>query len=323
MNGNALIYRTLLQADLDNVRACMLDACRRIPGSIRYPVQALIESGGKRLRPALVLLSSYLCDVDHEQAITTAAAVEMLHTATLIHDDLIDNAAVRRGVRTLNAASSPMAAVLAGDVIFSLAAKLIARGGSTVLMHRFAETLETICLGEIGQMFERNGTLPSIESYYSRIYAKTASLFSLCMETGPMLASYPADKVAEGQQLGKLLGEAFQITDDVLDLVGSVAEMGKPVGTDLAQGLVTLPVLIYGREHPEDERLRAALAHEAGDTTVRDLMTAIQASQAPQQAMALAEAHIGESLSLIAKHPETPYRQALEEIARFAVYRQC
>jgi geranylgeranyl pyrophosphate synthase len=322
MNGNALIYRTLLQEDLDGVRARMLDECSRIPGAIQHPVRALIESRGKRLRPALVLLSSYLCHVDHDQAIAAAAAVEMLHTATLIHDDLIDNAAIRRGVPTLNASWSPMASVLAGDVIFSLAAKLMARGESTTLMVRFAETLETICLGEIDQMFGRNGDLPSIDSYYRRIYEKTASLFSLCVETGPILAGYPARQIARSQQLGRLLGEAFQITDDVLDLMGSTPEMGKPVGTDLAQGLVTLPVLLYGRDHPTDARLHAALTHNADDSQLRDLLADIRASQAPRQAMALAEGHVAEALRLIDAYPESPHRRALEEIAHFAVQRQ-
>jgi geranylgeranyl pyrophosphate synthase len=322
MNGDALIYRTLLQDDLDGVRTHMLDECRRIPGTIRHPVNALIESGGKRLRPALVLLSSYLCNADRRQAVITAAAVEMLHTATLIHDDLIDEAAVRRGVGTLNAAWSPMVTVLAGDVVFSLAAKLIARGGSTTLMGRFATTLETICLGEIGQMFERNGDLPSVESYYRRIYAKTASLFSLCTEAGPVLAGCSARRVARGRRLGKLLGQAFQITDDVLDLMGATAELGKPVGSDLSQGLATLPVLIYEREHPADGRLRAVLARTSDRDTLHDLMADIRVSHAPQQAMAVAEGHAAEALHLIGEHPETPYRRALEEIAHFAVRRQ-
>jgi geranylgeranyl pyrophosphate synthase len=322
MNENALTYRTLLQADLEDARMQMLDECRRIPETIRHPVNALIESGGKRLRPALVLLSAHLCHADREQAVAAAAAVEMLHTATLIHDDLIDNAGIRRGVGTLNAQGSPMVAVLAGDILFSLAAKFIARANNTALVHRFAETLETICLGEIGQMLGRNGALPSIDSYYQRIYAKTASLFSLCTEAGPILAGYPADTIALSRRLGKLLGEAFQITDDVLDLMGTTSDMGKPVGTDLAQGLATLPVLIYERDHPADARLHAVLAQKAGPTTLQGLIADIRGSLAPQQAMALAAARTEEALTLIRDYPESPHRLALEEIARFAVYRQ-
>ncbi len=321
MKGNALIYRTLLHEDLKDVRTRILDECRRIPETIRRPVDLLIESGGKRLRPALVLLSSHLYHADRSQAVTAAAAVELLHTATLIHDDLIDQAAIRRGVDTLNATWSPMATVLAGDVIFSQAAKVMARDENTVLMQRFAETLETICLGEIGQMFGRNGNLPSIDSYYRRIYAKTASLFSLCMETGPILAGCPAHTIARSRRLGRLIGEAFQITDDVLDLTGSMSEMGKPVGSDLSQGLATLPVLMYAREHP-DPRLHAVIVQRANGAILHDLIDDIRQSEAPQQALALAESHAGEALMLIREHPETPYRRALEEIVQFAIERR-
>lgn len=322
MSADTLQYRTLLCEDLEDVRALMLSECLGVPSQLRLPIQMLIEGGGKRLRPALVLLSSKLSQVDRDKALVTAAAVEMLHTATLIHDDLIDDAAVRRGVHTLNAHWTPTATVLAGDVIFALAAKLIARAGSPSLVQRFAETLETICLGEIGQMFGRNGDVPSIERYYRRIYAKTASLFSLCVESGPVLAEGSQTIIERGQRLGRLIGEAFQIADDVLDLMGTPAQMGKPVGTDLAQGLVTLPVLLYAQAHPEDARLDQVLHGTPGESDVNDLILAIRASDAPTEAMTRAEAHADEALTLMQAYPDGPYRRALEEIVRFAVRRR-
>jgi geranylgeranyl pyrophosphate synthase len=300
----------------------MLDHIEITPQATRVAVAAIINGGGKQLRPALTLLSSHICEADRGKALVSAAAVEMLHTATLIHDDLIDQTLIRRGVETLNAAWTPAATVLAGDIVFALAAKLISHSESPRLVRRFAETLETICAGEIQQMFEGHGVIPPIEAYYARIFAKTASLFSLCVETGAILAGCSDAEAQRARRFGKLLGEAFQIADDVLDLMGDTAVLGKPVGTDLRQGLVTLPVLRYYERHPDDARLQMVLNVEADEQSFLALIHDIQASDAPEWAMQQAETHIEEALDLLNVHPDTPYRRAMEEIARFSVRRR-
>ncbi len=300
----------------------MLSACQSIPDEIQKPVQALIEGGGKRLRPALVLLSAATWGADHDSAVVAAAAVELLHTATLIHDDLIDHALIRRGIQTLNARWSTTATVLAGDIVFALAAKLIARSNNTRLVARFAETLETICQGELDQMFGRNGDFPSVDAYYARIYAKTASLFELSVEVGPLLAGCAEETILLSRRVGRLIGEAFQITDDVLDLMGTQSELGKPAGADLRQGLATLPMLLYALSTPEDTRPQAVLAQKADEATTRSLAADLQASNATAQAMGLAEHHAADALSLMQTFPDTPHRHALEDLARFAVNRR-
>lgn len=322
MTVDSLQYRTLLHEELKSVQTLMLDACRHIPDPLRSPIELLIDSGGKRLRPALVLLFSKLVCADLDKTLLAAAGVEMLHTATLIHDDLIDNAQLRRGVETLNQTWSPTATVLAGDALFALAAKLIAQTENARLAYRFSETLESICVGELRQMLSRNGYLPTVEAYYDRIFAKTASLFALCAESGPILSGLDDHAMNAGRQFGKLLGEAFQVADDVLDITGTSRNLGKPVGADLHQGLITLPVILYAQAHADDKRLSAVLGHEADNATIHALVAAIRAEKADKLAMHRARAHVDEAISLLHVYEATPYRDALEEIARFAIQRQ-
>ncbi|MBN1246317.1 MAG: polyprenyl synthetase family protein, partial [Anaerolineae bacterium] len=286
------------------------------------PIERLIESGGKRLRPALVLLYARLSGVARNNALLAAAGVEMLHTATLVHDDLIDNARLRRGVETLNNRWSPTATVLAGDTMFALAAKLIARTENAALVYRFSETLESICAGELRQMLSKNGNLPTVATYYDRIFAKTASLFALCTESGPILGALDHTAVVEARQFGRLLGEAFQIADDVLDIVGTPQRLGKPAGTDLQQGVVTLPVIAYAEAHADDIRLAAVLRHEADAPTITALIDAVRAAKYDEIAMQRAEEHVQEALTILRRHPDSVYRRALEEIARFAIQRR-
>lgn len=322
MNNHWLRYRSLLASELDETTALMLQSIQTFPPEILEPIQALIEGGGKRLRPALVILSAYMCGATFSQVIPVAAAVEMLHTATLVHDDLIDQAEMRRGQQTLNRQLVPAATVLAGDAIFSIAAKLAAQSRNPTVVQRFAETLETICVGEISQMVRDKSQPPSLETYYDRIFAKTASLFALCTESGALLAECPREQIQRSRRFGKLMGEAFQIVDDVLDIVGDEAKLGKPIAVDLRQGLITLPVLYYLKAHPDDGRIHEALTNHLGEEDVTALAADIKSSTAPRQAMQQAEQHILEASQLLAQYPDSVYRRATEELASFAVTRR-
>jgi len=321
MTNHSFLYRTLLSDELHAVQDLMLDALREMPSEVQAALALIIRQGGKQLRPALVLLSAHLYGAEMARALPVAAAVELLHTATLIHDDLIDNAQMRRGAETLNAAWSPAATVLAGDVAFAWAARLASRGGSLPLMERFAETLTTICSGELSQMFKR-GALPTPDDYYARIFAKTASLFALASETGALLTDRDDAVVQRARRFGKALGEAFQIADDVLDLMGDPAMLGKPVGSDLRQGIVTLPALLYLEQHPTDARVSAAAAGAADEAALRALIADLRDSDAAARAMAQADLRAAAALDLLAASPSSPHRSALEEIVRFAVRRE-
>jgi len=308
----------------------MLEIQKRLPDPIASALAAIINGGGKRLRPALVLLSAHIFDVDTTSAIPVAAAVEMLHTATLIHDDLIDNALVRRGKQTLNANWSAAATVLTGDVAFAWAAELATRSQNLKLVERFSKTLAIICNGELNQMFANRDRLPAEADYYGRIFAKTASLFALAAESGPLLACRPKADVQKLRRFGKLLGEAFQIVDDVLDFMSDEDTLGKPVGSDLRQGIITLPVLHYCHRHPDDVRIHAVLSragykHNAqvyDENTIESLIADLRQSDAAEWAMQQAETRSTEAQALLETYPNTPYRRAMQEIAAFAVRRQ-
>ncbi len=327
MNSKGLKYTTMLRDELQAVHATMLEVQQRLPDPVAPALATIINGGGKQLRPALVLLSAHMFDVATTTAVTVAAAVEMLHTATLIHDDLIDNARVRRGKQTLNANWSAAATVLTGDVAFAWAAELATRSQSLKLVERFSETLAIICNGELNQMFDNRAQLPTEADYYDRIFAKTASLFTLAAESGPLLVRRAEADVQRLRTFGKLLGEAFQIVDDVLDFMSDEATLGKPIGGDLRQGLITLPVLHYCRRHPDDVRIHVILARNRpaqmrSENTIQSLIADLRQSDAAEWAMQQAETRAAEASALLDIYPDTPCRRAMQEIAAFTVQRQ-
>lgn len=318
---SALQYRVLLAEEIAAVERAMLPQDERIPVPVREAIASLIGRGGKRLRPALVLLGAHVFGAEIARVIPVAAAIEMLHTATLIHDDLIDGALTRRGVVTLNALWSPAATVLAGDLAFAWSAELAARGESLPLMTRFSQVLGVICGGELQQMFFGKGQIPSREEYEARIFAKTASLFALSAETGPRMANAAGEDVARWHAFGRLLGMAFQVADDILDFIADEATLGKPVGSDLRQRLVTLPVLYYLELFPHDGRVEQVLQGTADEATVDALIADVRNSEAPRLARSEAERYIEQALTQLAPYPPSPYLEAVRDIALFSLHR--
>ena len=239
-------------------------------------LQHLLSSGGKRIRPAVALLSGGMFGADPDRLVTLGAAIELLHTATLVHDDLIDGALLRRGIATLNSQWTPAATVLTGDFIFARAAKLAAETNSVPVMQLFAITLATIVNGELTQLFASRG-IASQDGYYQRIYAKTASMFELATAAATMLSSEDDQIIEDMRSFGYNIGMAFQIVDDVLDFTAEQATLGKPVASDLRQGLITLPALFYLENHPDDPEMQSILAgHFFSDERMDRLVTAIR-----------------------------------------------
>jgi len=284
-------------------------------------IDHLFSSGGKRLRPALVLLVSRFYQAASERTIALAAAVEMLHTATLVHDDLIDGSLMRRGSPTLNARWSPGATVLTGDYLFARAAHLAAQTQSVRVMDIFAHTLMIICTGELRQLFDRSEATLVREAYYRRIYAKTASLFALSTEAAAVLGGAPEDEIAAMREYGHQLGMAFQIVDDILDFVGDERTMGKPAGSDLRQGVITLPTLYYLEWHPEDPIVGSVLNGHRDAETVAQAVQRIRESGAVEAAREEARAFAQRSRQALRAFPDEPPRQALWGLADFVVER--
>jgi geranylgeranyl pyrophosphate synthase len=285
-------------------------------------LEHLLSSGGKRIRPTLGLLTGQMLGAPHDKIITLAAAVELLHNATLVHDDLIDGALLRRGNPTLNARWSPPATVLTGDFIFARAAKLAADTDHLPLMKLFAETLAVIVNGELTQLFSARG-LTSRENYYKRIYAKTASLIEMTTRTAAMISPVDEATIESMRVYGYNLGMAFQIVDDVLDFTGEQAEVGKPVGSDLLQGLVTLPAIYYAEAHPDDPDVICLTngcysEHER----MERLVIAVGKSAGVKKSLEEAQEYIRKALDSLDGMPDRVERQALYDLARYTVTRK-
>jgi geranylgeranyl pyrophosphate synthase len=257
-----------------------------------------------------------------EKLITLGASVELLHTATLVHDDLIDGALLRRGMPTLNARWSPAATVLTGDFLFARAAKLAAETDHLPLMKLFAETLATIVNGELTQMFSARGVIER-DNYYQRIYAKTASLFEMASLAAAMVATEDEEMRLSMKVFGYEVGMAFQIVDDILDFTGEESAVGKPIGSDLLNGLVTLPAIYYAEAHPDNDDI-ISLPEGGWKNTdrVQRLVDNIRQSIAIQQSMDEARRAISRALKSLSDAPLSPEREALENLAKFIVDRK-
>jgi geranylgeranyl pyrophosphate synthase len=316
-------FMSPIQASIQEVEELMRSQANDRHPELQAALDHLIIAGGKRIRPTLVLLTGNMLGADHDRLVKSAAAVELLHTATLVHDDLIDGSLLRRGNPTLNSHWSPAATVLTGDFIFARAAKLAADTDCLPLMRLFAETLAIIVNGELTQLFSSRG-LASRENYDQRIYAKTASLFEMSARAAAMISPVEPIYVEKMQQFGCSIGMAFQILDDILDFTGEQESVGKPVGSDLLQGLITLPTLYYIDRYPKDANvvilLKGNYANEA--KAMAELVQSIRSSECVQFALQDAKIMVEDAILLLKDMPAGEERRALEELACYIVDRK-
>jgi len=287
---------TLMTADLEAVSNRVLEVTE-----LSYPVASsvireIVLAGGKRLRPMLVLLAGrpFAYDANFDELITAAAGVELLHVASLVHDDTIDRAALRRGKPTLNSVMSVGGTILVGDFLFAQSAMLAARTGDVRVVSVFAATLGDLCDGQLNELFDAHRLDQDIDTYMRRISGKTASLYSGAAEMGAILGRTDAATIADIRSFAHDIGLAFQIQDDVLDLTSDDIELGKPVGNDLRQGTVTLPTLLYAKRidlhGDEGQLLRHVVTDDTfADDEVDELIAAIRASGAIEDARAESE----------------------------------
>jgi len=315
-------FLTPIQDGMLRVEALMHSQADSHHSDLAAALHQLLSSGGKRIRPAVALLTGEMLGGDPDRLVILAAAIELLHTATLVHDDLIDGAFLRRGNATLNSQWSPAATVLTGDFIFAQAARLAAETNSVTVMHLFADTLATIVNGEITQLFSGHGLVDG-EHYERRIYSKTASLFETAARTAAMLSPVDDTVVEQMRGYGYAIGMAFQIVDDILDFTGKQATVGKPTASDLRQGLATLPTLYYWEACPEDPDLKTILeGNRIGEMEMNRLISAIRDSGSIHKALERARGFIEHSLESLRDMPDNQERKALENLARYIVDRR-
>lgn len=317
-----------MRADLDRVNARVAQAAE-----VSYPVVAdllsdIVQAGGKRLRPLLLLLAgrAYDYEANFDRLVTAAAGVELLHTASLIHDDTVDRSALRRGKPTLNSMLSSGAVILIGDYLFAQSAMLAAATDSTRVVSVFASTLGDICDGQLMEIFDAQRLDQTREEYERRIYGKTASLFAGSAEMGAILGHAPESHIAALRRYGADLGTAFQIVDDILDVTGATGELGKPAGNDLRQGTVTLPTIFYlagqSNTSAQWQEIEAIVGgHAADNGAVDDAIRSIRSSGAIDKAVAVAEEYVDRAKETAALVPDDETRDLLAELADLAVHR--
>jgi geranylgeranyl pyrophosphate synthase len=311
----------LVKRQLADVEATLRHLPDLQPPNLRQAVEDIVASGGKRIRPIITLLIAGMFDqLDNPRAVSLASAVEMLHTATLVHDDLIDGSLVRRGAATLNAVWTPAATVLTGDYLFAVAANLAARTDNVRVMSIFADTLGVIVAGELQQQFTDFALRATRDDYYRRIYSKTASMFVLAATASGVICGASEAQIAALHDYGRDLGIAFQVMDDVLDFTGEQASVGKPVGSDLRRGLITLPTICYIEAHGE-AGLECALRGECDPQTYDRIVAQIRASDAIACSLDEAEAIAQNAKQALLSFPDTPYRATLMELADYTLER--
>ena len=318
---NTVSFLSPVQEQLQRVEARLhAQAGDRHP-DLRAALEQILSAGGKRIRPTLGLLVGNMLGAPEDKLITLGAAVELLHTATLVHDDLIDGSLLRRGMPTLNARWSPAATALTGDFLFARAAKLAAETDHLPLMNAFAETLATIVNGELNQMFGSRGLI-NRDNYFQRIYAKTASLFEMTATAAAMISPAGEAGVESMRIFGCETGIAFQIVDDILDFSGQQVTVGKPIGSDLLNGLVTLPAIYFAEAHPDDADVKSlSEGGWANQDRMTRLVESIRKTDSVQKAMLEARQHVERSLETLWGFEPSPEREALESLAKFIIDR--
>ncbi|MBI2851870.1 MAG: polyprenyl synthetase family protein [Chloroflexi bacterium] len=282
-----------------------------------------LRKGGKKLRPVLTLLSGKFYDYDLDRLLPMAASIEILHSATLVHDDAIDKSSVRRGQPTVNALWGEEQAVLLGDYLFAEAGALTASTGNLRVIKLFAETLKTISSGELNQALNAFNLEQSPDQYYERVGKKTAALFAMATESGAVLGRAPEESVQVLIRYGYGLGIAFQIIDDVLDFTSSEEELGKPVGSDLTQGTFTLPAMLLLKRYPRKNPVTRWFRSRTDPADARQAIEMVRNSPAiVQECFQIASGLCEEACRDLKLLPACPSRQSLYDLANYMVQRR-
>lgn len=300
-------------AGLDAVERRLIQAADGQHPLLAEALRYVFETKGKRLRPALVLLSGALGEYSLDPLVLLAASLEVVHTASLVHDDTIDEALTRRGLNTLNSVWDKHTAIVTGDFLFAKSAELAARMNSVRIMHMLSETVMSMCAGEMQQHARHNDWTISIEEYLERVGAKTASLFAMCC-SGAAVATGQNERQVEALHIfGYNVGLAFQIVDDILDFNADERTLGKPSGHDLSQGTITLPAILFIQKMDHGP-LRQRLEHGEDSQMAAELISQSSALDEAREYACRASTEAERALEIF---PDGEARRSLTEIARY------
>ena len=278
---------------------------------------------GKRMRPALVLLAGNLGSYDLNKLVPLGTAIELLHTASLVHDDVVDGAESRRGRATTNSVFDNAITVLLGDYIFANAAEMVTRTGNLHVTRLFALALMKMTSGELDQDAAAFDVGKDIQNYLARIGGKTASLFAVATEGGASLGNCPDNVIEAMRVYGWSLGMAFQIVDDILDFNGDEALMGKPVGSDLREGTITLPGLLLLERYPIDNPIKKFFtAKRSREERLQEAIAMVRSTEVLEVSMEMARDYVRRATDMLAGLPESDAKRCLAELGQYVLDRK-
>ena len=310
----------VIQSDLEELNEGLIGAVSSPVELVNEVGTHLVTAGGKRIRPALCLLSARGgSNFSLEKVLPLAEALELIHTASLVHDDVIDEADTRRGEPTANAKWDNQIAILSGDYIFARAFVLIADGGyGDYVSKRLAELVSNLSVGEIIQDHTVYQAVKDLDNYYERIQKKTADFLEICCELGGIVGGLPQEDTKKLAEYGHCIGMAFQITDDVLDIMQTSEQIGKPAGNDIRQGIVTLPVIHALNVSPDAEELADIVTNpEMDNEMVQRALSIIRATDGVEVAKAKADEYLERARQVLPAGLPAEIREAFVEVADF------
>ncbi len=313
----------LIAEDMSLVNECIQQHLRSDIVLINQLGHYIINSGGKRLRPALLLLSSRHFGYSGDKHIKLAAILEFIHTATLLHDDVVDSSKLRRGRETANQLWGNEASVLVGDFLYSRAFQMMVDVNSMRVMEILSKTTNTIAEGEVQQLMNAHDPATTEENYLAVIHNKTAKLFEAASQLGAVISDRPQQEEKAMARYGNHLGTAFQLIDDALDYNANSKQLGKNIGDDLSEGKPTLP-LLYAMWHGTETQartIRNAITN-GGLEDIKAIQQAIAETGAIEYTAALAKSESEKAILSLHSIPTSPYKEALQALARFSVERQ-
>ena len=314
----------VIKHDLEQLEDTLLAAVDSPVGIVREIGTHLVNAGGKRIRPALCLLAAHGgAGFELKRLLPLAAALELIHTASLVHDDVIDEAGTRRGVPTANAKWGNQISILSGDYIFAQAFRLVAEEGySSYVYHRLAELVGNLSTGEIIQDRQMYMASRDVEDYYGRIQKKTADFVEICCELGGVVSGMPKEEIRSLAEYGHCIGMAFQITDDILDIEQTEEKIGKPAGNDIRHGIVTLPVIRALNESPDSAELERIVTDSGmTDEMLGRAISIVKDSDGVDYAKEKADEYLERARSLLPEALPEDIREAFLMVADFIAER--
>lgn len=313
---------SLIKNDLNGVSDKILEVSKVEQPQVADNLRYVLETSGKRMRPAVVLMTGQLYRYDKEIHTHLAAAVELLHIGTLLHDDIMDKAGVRHGKPTLNTLWGGSKAVLIGDLVFANAATQAALTRNIRVIELFARTLMDMTSGELQQSMNSFNAEQGRQEYYFRISHKTASLFATASEGAAILGSAPEESVIALKDYGYYFGICFQIIDDILDIIGDERKLGKPVGSDILSGVVTLPALLVAEKEGSNESLKDVFSRRNDPIAFQQFISKMQRHDIVKECYSIAKDFCNRAQQSLELLPEKPARQALIDLADYILHRE-